>query len=126
VMSGRVMRGLDIPGVTLAAIDGAGNPVASAWGYKCYHAQSGFADHAFWGGLSCRQDPRGQRIALILGAMSIVRLWDEFHVRGFCTGVAKGNMASLSICKKLGVLPTKYVGFGVTDPALFQGGSLTR
>lgn len=126
VMAGRVMRGLDVPGITLAAIDGAGNPVASAWGYKCYHAQSGFADHAFWGGLSCRKDRRGQSIALILGAMSIVRLWDEFHVRGFCTGVAKGNTASLSVCRKLGVLPSEYVGFGVTDPAIFQGCSLTR
>ncbi|MBE9476857.1 MAG: hypothetical protein IME92_06885 [Proteobacteria bacterium] len=126
VMSGRVMRGLDIPGVTLAAIDGAGNPVASAWGYKCYHEKSGYADHAFWGGLSCRKDRRGHRIALILGAMSIVRLWDEFQVRGFCTGVAAGNTASFSVCEKLGISPSDYVGFGITDPAMFQGGSLTR
>ena len=126
VMSGRVMRGLDIPGITLAGIDQSGEIVGSAWGYKCYHPQSNFSDYAFWGGLTCRQDRRGQKIALILGAMSIVQLWEELQVRGFCTGISEDNAASFALCKKLGVLPSDEIGLGVTDPDMFQGATLTK
>jgi hypothetical protein len=125
-LSGRVMRGLDLPGITLAALDPSGRPVGSAWGYKCYHAQSGVSEYAFWGGLSCREDRRGQKIALVLGAHSIVQLWEEFEVRGFCTGIAEGNIASFSLCEKLGVFPSDQIGLGVTDPALFKGTTLTK
>lgn len=125
-MSGRVMRGLDVPGVTLAAIDDTGAVVASAWGYKCYAAESEGKDFAFWGGLSCREDRRGERIALVLGAQSIVRLWEDLGVRGFCTGITPGNMPSFKVCEKLGVFPGDRIGMGVTDPATFGGGSLTK
>ena len=126
VMSGRVMRGLDIPGITLAGIDQSGQVIGSAWGYKCYHPKSAFYDYAFWGGLSCRKDRRGQRIALILGALAIVQLWEDIGVRGFCTGVVEGNTASYSVCKKLGVLPSDEIFLGVTDPVVFKGASLTK
>lgn len=126
VMSGRVIRGLDVPGITLAGIDQSGKTVASAWGYKCYHSQSEFSDYAFWGGLSCRKDRRGQKIALILGALSIVKLWEDMHVRGFCTGIAEDNAASFALCKKLGILPSNDIALGVTDPAMFKGATLTK
>ncbi len=126
VMAGRVMRGLDIEVVTLGAFDQSGTAVSSAWGYKCYHPESGFSENAFWGGLTCREDRRGQKIALILGAMSIVKLWEDFGVRGFCTGITPGNAPSVAVCKKLGVLPSDWVGLGVTDPNMFHGGRLTK
>lgn len=126
VMAGRVMRGLDIEGVTLGAFDQSGAAVSSAWGYKCYHPESGLSDNAFWGGLTCREDRRGQKIALILGAMSIIKLWEDHGVRGFCTGITPGNAPSVAVCKKLGVLPSDWVGLGVTDPDMFHGGSLTK
>ena len=125
-MAGRVIRGLDVEGITLAAVDKSGQPVASAWGYKCYPEQSAFSEYAFWGGLSCRKDRRGQKIALILGAIAIVQLWEELQVRGFCTGVTAGNTASFSVCEKLGVLSSNWVGLGVTDPTMFNGGTLTK
>ncbi len=126
VMAGRVMRGLDVPGVTLAGIDESGKVIASAWGYKCYHQQSGFADHAFWGGLTCHPDRRGQKIALVLGALSIVRLWEELQVRTVCTGIAPDNSASFALCEKLGVFPSDEIGLGVTDPEMFPGETLTK
>ncbi len=126
VMSGRVMRGLDIEGITLGAYDQSGAAVSSAWGYKCYHPESGLSENAFWGGLTCREDRRGQKIALILGAMSIVMLWEDHGVRGFCAGITAGNMPSIAVCEKLGVLPTDWVGLGVTDPNMFEGGRLTK
>lgn len=125
-MCGRVIRGLDVPGLTLAGVDGTGAVVASAWGYKCYAPESDGKDFAFWGGLSCREDRRGERIALILGAHSIVRLWEERGVRGFCTGITAGNTPSFKVCEKLGVLPGDLIGMGVTDPTTFGGGSLTK
>ncbi len=126
VMSGRVIRGLDVPGITLAGIDQSGQTVASAWGYKCYHSQSKFSDYAFWGGLTCRKDRRGQKIALILGALVIVQLWEDMQVRGFCTGIVGGNAASFALCEKLSVLPSDEIGLGVTDPDMFQGATLTK
>lgn len=126
VMAGRVMRGLDIKGITLAAVDQSGQAIASAWGYKCYPGQSEFSDYAFWGGLSCRKGRRGQKIALILGAHSIVQLWEKLQVRGFCTGITAGNDASFSVCEKLGVLPSNWLGLGITDPLMFKGESLTK
>jgi hypothetical protein len=126
VMSGRVMRGLDIEGVTLGAFDQSGVAVSSAWGYKCYHPESGLSENAFWGGLTCREDRRGQKVALILGAMSIVTLWEDHGVRGFCTGITAGNMPSVAVCEKLRVLPSDWVGLGVTDPKMFDGGRLTK
>ncbi|MEH6547039.1 MAG: hypothetical protein V7701_11445, partial [Sneathiella sp.] len=125
-MSGRVMRGLDLPGITLAAIDQSGETVGSAWGYKCYHPKSPVSEYAFWGGLSCREDRRGEKIALVLGALSIVQLWEKLTVRGFCTGIVEGNTASFSLCEKLGILPSDQIGLGVTDPALFKGTTLTK
>ena len=95
------MRGLDVPGITLAGVDQSGKVIASAWGYKCYHLQSRYSDHAFWGGLSCRPERRGEKIALVMGALSIVQLWEELGVRTFCTGIAGDNVASFSICEKL-------------------------
>ncbi len=126
VMSGRVMRGLDIEGITLGAFDVSGAAISSAWGYKCYHPESGLSENAFWGGLTCRPDRRGQKVALILGAMSIVALWEDHGVRGFCTGITAGNMSSIAVCEKLGVFPSDWVGLGVTDPSMFQGGRLTK
>lgn len=126
VMSGRVMRGLDVPGITLGAFDPSGKAVASAWGYKCYSAQDRYSDCAFWGGLSCREDRRGQKLALTMGALSIVQLWEDLQVREFCTGIVAGNAASYAVCEKLGILPSDEVGMGVTDPDMFQGESLTK
>ncbi|WP_299476777.1 hypothetical protein [uncultured Roseibium sp.] len=126
VMAGRVMRGLDMPGITLAAIDDSGSIVGSAWGYKCYHPKSKFSDFAFWGGLTCHPERRGQKIALVLGALSIVWLWDELEVRGFCTGIAGDNTASFALCEKLSVLPSDEIGLGVSDPEMFRGTTLTK
>ena len=126
VMAGPVMRGLGVPGVTLAGIDQSGKVVASAWGYKCYHPQGRFSDYAFWGGLSCRPERRGQKIALVMGALSIVQLWETLGIRNFCTGIAEDNVASFSICEKLGVSVSNEIGLGVTDPDMFRGASLTK
>lgn len=126
VMAGGVMRGRDVPGLTLIGLTAADEVVGSAWGYRCYSPDGPYADHAFWGGLTCRPDRRGEKIALVLGALSIVRLWEDLKVRVFCTGIAEGNAASFALCRKLGVVPTDEVGLGVTDPQMFKGSSFTK
>lgn len=125
-MAGRVIRGLDVPGITLAGVDEAGEMVGSAWGYKCYHADSEFSDFAFWDGLSCHPDRRGEKIALILGAQSIVQLWEKLGVRGFCTGITPTNLSSMSLCEKLGIRQSDHIALGVIDPATFGEGTLTK
>jgi hypothetical protein len=36
--------------------------------------------------LATREDRRGQRIALLLGAQAIIHMWEQHGARGFMTG----------------------------------------
>ena len=125
-VTGRIMRGLDVPGVTLVALDKAQKAVATACSYRSFHKDNPYGNHAFWGGLACREDRRGEKIALILGAMSTVFMWEKMNTRGFSTGIKKGNAPSFSVCKKLGVMPSDWTFVGCSDPELFKGVSLSK
>ncbi len=48
-------------------------------------------DRAFRAMLATRQDRRGKRIALLLGAQPIVHVWERHGARGFMTGVRADN-----------------------------------
>lgn len=125
-MPGRYLRGLATPGICLAAVDADGAPVATGSSYRYTHPDSPYPDHAFWGALATRPDRRGERLAMILGAMAIVHMWENHGVRGFSTGIKADNAASMAVCAKQGVVPGDWAFVGCTDPQLFKGGAFTR
>ena len=122
---GSVMRGISQPGITLVALDRMGSPVAHAASYVIHHPESVRATDAFWGMLATREDRRGQRIALVLGAHAIVHMWEREGIRGFMTGVREGNISSSRLCNRLGVVDTEWAYAQCIDRAQL-GGQLTK
>lgn len=123
---GDAMRGHVRDGLCLAALDASGTVVATASSYMNNHPEGERATDAFWGMLATREDRRGERIGLYLGALAIVQMWENHGARAFNTGVAFGNESSVAICAKLGVVPTDWVFLACTDPELFGTGTLSK
>lgn len=106
---GSIMRGVSLPGVVLAAIDSTGEPIASASSHQMLKPEFRRGTDVFWGALSTRPDRRGEGIALILGAMTIIHMWEVHGARGFITGVRHDNISSQKLCAKLGVNDTEWM-----------------
>ncbi len=123
---GSIMRGLVRNGVCLVATDQDGRPVATASSYLMHHPSSPRAKDAFWGMLATREDRRGQRIALLLGAQAIIHMWEVHGARGFMTGVRADNASSQALCNKLGVRATDWIYAWCLDKDLFGGSSMTK
>ena len=123
---GPVMRGQDRPGVCLAALDRAGRAVATASSYALHHPASPHVRDVFWGMLATREDRRGERIALILGAQAIVHMWERQGARGFMTGIRADNASSQALCNKLGVRATDWIYASCMDTELLGAASITK
>ncbi len=101
---GSVMRGQRQQGISLVAVDRNGRPVATASSYAPHHPSSTHATDVFWGMLATREDRRGERIALLLGAQAINSAYvgtsrrTRFHDRR-----RADNPSSRALCEKLGV-----------------------
>jgi RimJ/RimL family protein N-acetyltransferase len=76
--------------------------------------------------LATREDRRGQRIALLLGAQAIIHMWEHHGARGFMTGVRADNAPSQALCNKLGVGATDWIYAWCMDKELFGGSSVTK
>jgi Acetyltransferase (GNAT) family len=124
--TGSVMRGQVRDGICLVAIDQDGHAVATASSYMIHHPSSPRAKDAFWGMLATREDRRGQRIALLLGAQTIVHMWERHGARGFMTGVRRDNVSSQALCNKLAVRSTEWIYASCMDRDLFAGSSVTK
>ena len=125
-VDGSPMRGLSRRGVCLLATDLDGKAVATASSYLSNHPSSPHATDAFWGMLATRQDRRGERIGLLLGARAIVSMWETHGARAFTTGVEKDNSASMPLRSRLGVIVSDWVFIGCIDPGTFAGSSITK
>jgi len=125
--SGAVLRGLIKPGTAIVAVDDRGQPAACA-------AAAGFLhpDHpdggttCWWGMLATRPERRGQRLALILGAMAMLDMHARHGFTDFFTGVEPGNTPSEAICARMGLAPNGTSVLGVADPRQLPGGRMTR
>lgn len=118
---GAFMRGQVRPGVCLVATDGSGRPVATASSYVMHHPASPRATDVFWGMLATRQDRRGEKIGLLLGARAIVHMWETHGARGFMTGVRANNTSSQALCARLGVRATSWIYAQCIDRSIFAG-----
>lgn len=123
---GAVMRGLRRQGICLVATDGDGRPAATAASFVLHHPASPRATDVFWGMLATRQDRRGEKIALLLGAQAIVHMWERHGARGFMTGVRANNASSQALCHKLGVRATDWIYASCLDQTQFGGKSVTK
>ncbi len=125
-VTGSVMRGQARDGLCLVATDGDGRPVASASSFVLHHPSSPHAKDVFWGMLATREDRRGEKIALLLGAQAIIHMWDRHGARGFMTGVRADNPSSKALCKRLGVAASDWVYASCMDREVFAGQSITK
>ena len=123
---GSIMRGQARKGICLVATDQNRRPVATASSYMIHHPSSPRAKDAFWGMLATREDRRGERIALLLGAQAIVHMWERHGARGFMTGVRADNSSSQALCNKLGVNATDWIYASCIDKEMFGGSSITK
>lgn len=123
---GSVMRGLAREGICLVAIDQDRRPVATASSFMIHHRSSPRATDAFWGMLATRDDRRGEKIALLLGARAIIHMWEQHGARGFMTGVRADNSPSQALCRKLGVSATDWIYATCLDKEMFGGSSVTK
>lgn len=123
---GSVMRGQTRQGICLVATDQNGRPVATASSFMIHHPSSPRAKDAFWGMLATREDRRGERIALLLGAQAIIQMWERHGARGFMTGVRADNSSSQALCKKLGVNATDWIYASCMDKEVFGESSITK
>jgi Acetyltransferase (GNAT) family len=123
---GSIMRGQGRNGICLVATDRDRRPVATASSYMIHHPSSPRAKDAFWGMLATREDRRGERIALLLGAQAIVHMWEVHGARGFMTGVRADNLSSQALCNKLGVTASDWIYASCIDKGMFAGSSITK
>ncbi|TNE34433.1 MAG: GNAT family N-acetyltransferase [Alphaproteobacteria bacterium] len=123
---GNIMRGQDIRGICLSAVDGGGRPVATASSYMLHHPESSHATDAFWGMLATAEDRRGEGIAALLGAHALVHMWETHGARGFMTGIRADNDPSQRLCRRMGMDETEWAYAVCLDPTLMAGGRLTK
>jgi Acetyltransferase (GNAT) family len=123
---GSIMRGQAARGICLVAIDRDHRPVATASSYMIHHPSSPRAKDAFWGMLATREDRRGEKIALLLGAQAIIHMWNRHGARGFMTGVRADNLSSQALCNKLGVAASEWIIASCIDKDVFVGSTITK
>ena len=125
--AGAVLRGIARPAVSIVAIDRDGNPVSCAGSSAiCHPDHPSLGGQAWWGMLATAESRRGERLALILGAMAILQMRDRFGFQSFFTGVQPGNGPSEAVCRKMGLAPDGTNVVTVVDPKAMPGGKLTK
>lgn len=125
--AGSVMRGLTRPGVGLVAVDADGRAVSCAGAAGSYHQDHPeYASQCWWGMLATHPDRRGERLALVLGALALIEMRDRYGFDTFMTGVVAGNTASEALCKRLGLSPDGKSVVSAVDAALVPGGRITK
>jgi hypothetical protein len=118
---GSFVRGVTRPGIFMMALDKQGEPVGHAGASAAYSQHSPRANTAFWGLLTTAPHRRGERIALILGAMVIIEMHRLQKIKTFVTGIKQGNITSEKLCAKLSLAATDTVTIIAIDPTIFSG-----
>lgn len=115
------------PGLACMAVDGAGRAVSCAAAASYLHP-----DHrdgssvCWWGMLATRPERRGERLSLLLGALTLTEMAERHGFHRFMTGVVDGNAASEAVCKRMGLTDTGRDIVVVADPAQLPGGRMTK
>ncbi|SEM29281.1 hypothetical protein SAMN04488077_103287 [Roseovarius tolerans] len=125
--AGAVLRGQARPGLGLIARDQEGRAAACAGAAAYVHPDQTLGRaQCWWGMLSTHPDRRGERLALILGAMALIRMQDRYGFTQVFTGVEPGNAASEAVCRRMGLAPADTSVLSVADAALLPSGRMTK
>lgn len=125
--SGAVLRGICKPGLGIVALDRTGRGVACAGAASILHP-----DHpdgrrqCWWGMLATLPERRGERLALILGAMALLACHERYGYTEILTGVEPGNTLSEKLCARLGLYADGNSVMTIADPAQLPGGRMTK
>jgi hypothetical protein len=114
--NGAFMRGQVQPAVFMAARDRDGNPVGHAASVVNSNETSLDKVTAFWGMLATDESRRGERIALVLGAMTMIEMNRRRRVNEFETAIEAGNTSSEKLCTRLGFARSNKVVVFAFDP----------
>lgn len=76
--------------------------------------------------LATRPDRKGERLALILGAIALREMQRRHGIERFFTGVTEGKTASEAVCRRSGFAPRGRSIISPVDPGVLQGGKLTK
>lgn len=126
-LCGEILRGIGHPAVCIGAIDASGTIVSCASSALLTHpGHPTLAGQAWWGMLATRNEWRGQRLALVLGAHAILEMEQRHGIRNFMTGVEPGNAPSEAVCSRMGLAIDGYAVVGCADPASLQSGRMTK
>lgn len=123
---GRFIRGLERPAVCLFVRDRSGRPVCSSAAVDLFHPASDNAGLAWWGMLATDADRRGQGLAQLMGAHSILAMNDRFGTTRFFTGIRADNAPSKALCTKLGLTRSDSNVIVGMDPEAFGSGRVTK
>lgn len=123
---GQFLRGLTRPAVCVYAQTEDGEVVATSAAVAQFHPDSARGREFWWGMLATDDRFRGQGLALLLGAESMVRMADGHGMTGFFTGIRTGNAPSERLCTKLGLSATDRVVIISIAPEVFAAGSVTK
>ena len=125
--SGAVLRGIRKPGLGLVALDKTGKGVACAGAASYLHPDHPLGRRqCWWGMLATLPERRGERLALILGAMALIEMQDRHGFHEVFTGITPGNAASETVCTRLGLRAEGTNVLAFADPHQLPGGRLSK
>lgn len=124
--AGAALRGETRRAVCFFATDENGGVAATSASVMRNHPETDWADAAWWGMLATRDDWRGKRLSLWLGALALTAMADEYGARRFYTGVRSDNAPSQRICRKLGLGDSGLVTISAADPEAFGDEPVTK
>lgn len=123
--NGAFMRGQERPAVCLFARDRQGKPVSATAAVEMFRPGHPHHAQSWWGMLATSPQRRGEGLALIMGAQSMLAMHKKFGTAQFFTGIRQGNAASQNLCSKLGFSPSGETVVIAIDPAGFSGDRIT-
>jgi hypothetical protein len=123
---GAFLRGQRRPSVFLFAKDTDGRVVGAAGAVAQFHPDHAKAGKVWWGMLATDTSRRGEGIALLLGAMALKAINEDFGYDSCFTGIREGNAASETLCRKLALAPSDNTDLIAIYPPAFAGGQLTK
>ncbi|MGI3186232.1 GNAT family N-acetyltransferase [Nioella aestuarii] len=123
---GQFLRGLTRPAVCVYAQTDDGEVVATSAGVAQFHPDSSRGREFWWGMLATDDRFRGQGLAILLGAESMVRMVDRHGMTGFFTGIRAGNAPSERLCSKLGLEATDRSILISIAPEVFAQANVTK
>jgi len=124
--AGRALRGITRRAVCYFVTAPDGNMAACSGAVARHHADSPYADSAWWGMLATAEAFRGQGLSRYLGALAVIAMNERHGIRRFYSGVRTDNAVSQKLCRSLGFGDRGLVTLAALDPERFANVSMTR